>query len=174
MLNVDRQRDVISPSQTISCDDNDNIGIDAIGFEGVGPSGSDQAKYGEISGNTVYNITSCVATQCSNPAAPPIGLYCDGCEYVTFERNTVYNCDLNMEAASRTTKATTLGYVTIRNSLFYDASAVGVSIGGYSSGVGGSDHVVVVNNTLYNNNTKNQGSEFQIQYHSGATNIFRK
>jgi hypothetical protein len=27
--------------------DNDNIGIDAIGFEGVGPSGSDQARYGE-------------------------------------------------------------------------------------------------------------------------------
>jgi hypothetical protein len=40
--------------------------------------------------------------------------------------------------------------------------------------VGGSDHVVIVNNTLYNNNVKNQGAEFQIQYHSGSTsgNIF--
>src|SRR5580658_9333435 len=37
--------------------DNDNIGIDAIGFEGVGPTGSDQARYGEVSGNTVYNIS---------------------------------------------------------------------------------------------------------------------
>jgi hypothetical protein len=37
---------------------NDNIGVDAIGFEGVGPAGSDQAKYGVISGNTVYNISS--------------------------------------------------------------------------------------------------------------------
>jgi hypothetical protein len=37
--------------------DNDNIGIDAIGFEGVGPVGYDQPMYGEISGNTVYNIS---------------------------------------------------------------------------------------------------------------------
>src|SRR5579864_2246398 len=37
---------------------NDNIGIDAIGFEGVGPSGYDQAKYGLVSGNLVYNISS--------------------------------------------------------------------------------------------------------------------
>ena len=100
------------------------------------------------------------------------GLYCDGCAYTIFERNTVHNCDLNMEAASEH-KGHNSSYVTIRNNLFYDANAVGVSIGGYASGVGGSDHVVVVNNTLYNNNTKNQGAEFQIQHHSGsAGNIF--
>lgn len=150
--------------------DNDNIGIDAIGFEGVGPTGSDQAKYGEISGNTVYNITSYGNPAYGNQYAAD-GLYCDGCEYVTFELNTVYNCDLNMEAASEH-KSHDSSYVTIRNNLFYDANAVGISIGGYSSGVGGSDHVVIVNNTLYNNNTKNQGAEFQIQYHSGTTNIF--
>ena len=76
-----------------------------------------------------------------------------------------------MEAASEH-KGHNSSYVTIRNNLFYDANAVGVSIGGYASGVGGSDHVVVVNNSLYNNNTKNQGAEFQIQHHSGSTNIF--
>jgi len=150
--------------------DNDNIGIDAIGFEGVGPSGSDQAKYGLISGNTVYNITSY-----GNPAYgkqyAADGLYCDGCAYTIIERNTVYNSDLNMEAASEH-KGHNASYVTIRNNLFYNANAVGVSIGGYASGVGGSDHVVVVNNTLYNNNTKNQGAEFQIQYHSTSNNIF--
>ncbi len=150
--------------------DNDNIGIDAIGFEGVGPSGSDQAKYGLVSGNTVYNITSY-----GNPAYgkqyAADGLYCDGCAYTIFERNTVYATDLNMEAASEH-KGHNASYVTIRNNLFYNANAVGVSIGGYASGVGGSDHVVVVNNTLYNNNTKNQGAEFQIQYHSSTNNIF--
>ncbi|HTS34102.1 MAG TPA: DUF1565 domain-containing protein [Candidatus Solibacter sp.] len=150
--------------------DNDNIGIDAIGFEGVGPSGSDQARNGVVSGNTVYNITSY-----GNPAYgkqyAADGLYCDGCAYVIFERNTVYNTDLNMEAASEH-KNHNSSYVTIRNNLFYNANAVGVSIGGYASGVGGSDHVVIVNNTLYANNTKNQGAEFQIQYHSGTTNVF--
>lgn len=151
--------------------DNDNIGIDAIGFEGVGPTGNDQAKYGEISGNTVYNITSYGNPAYGNQYAAD-GIYCDGCAYTIIERNTVHNTDLNMEAASEH-KGRNASYVTIRNNLFYNANAVGVSIGGYASGVGGSDHIVVVNNTLYNNNTKNQGAEFQIQYHSSSsTNIF--
>jgi Protein of unknown function (DUF1565) len=152
--------------------DNDNIGIDAIGFEGVGPTGSDQARYGEISGNTVYNI-SAIHNPGEGNSYDADGLYCDGCEYVIFERNTVYACDLNMEAASEH-KSHDSSYVTIRNNVFYDANTVGISIGGYSNTVGGTDHVVIVNNTLYNNNTKNQGSEFQIQYHSGSAsgNIF--
>jgi hypothetical protein len=152
--------------------DNDNIGIDAIGFEGVGPTGYDQAKYGEISGNTVYNISG-IKNPGEGDSYDADGLYCDGCEYVVFERNTIYACDLNMEAASEH-KGHDSSYVTIRNNVFYDANTVGVSIGGYANTVGGSDHVVVVNNTLYNNNTKNQGAEFQIQYHSGdaSGNIF--
>src|SRR5580700_4472037 len=152
--------------------DNDNIGIDAIGFEGVGPTGYDQAMYGEISGNTVYNI-SAIKNPGEGNSYDADGLYCDGCAYTTFELNTVYACDLAMEAASEH-KGHDASYVTIRNNLFYDSNAVGVSIGGYSNTVGGSDHVVIVNNTLYNNNTQNQGAEFQIQYHSGdaSGNIF--
>jgi hypothetical protein len=152
--------------------DNDNIGIDAIGFEGVGPSGYDRAKYGEISGNTVYNI-SAINNPGEGDEYDADGLYCDGCEYVVFERNLVHNCDLNMEAASEH-KNHDSSYVTIRDNVFYDANTVGISIGGYASTVGGSDHVVMVNNTLYNNNTRDQGAEFQIQYHSGSSsgNIF--
>jgi hypothetical protein len=148
--------------------DNDNIGIDAIGFEGVGPTGDDQAKYGEISGNTVYNISG-IHNPGEGNSYDADGLYCDGCAYVIFERNTVHNCDLNMEAASEH-KTHDSSYVTIRNNLFYDANTVGVSIGGYASGVGGSDHVVIVNNSLYNNNTKNQGAEFQIQHNAPPSN----
>src|SRR5277367_2562066 len=166
-MNVDGNVTYFTISNNI-VHDNDNIGIDAIGFEGVGPSGSDQARYGEVSGNTVYNITSY-----GNPAYgkqyAADGLYCDGCAYVIFERNTVHNCDLNMEAASEH-KSHNSSYITIRNNLFYDANAVGVSIGGYASGVGGSDHVVIVNNTLYNNNVKNQGAEFQIQHNAPPAN----
>jgi len=151
--------------------DNDNIGIDAIGFEHVGPTGNDQAKYGEISGNTIYNISSYGNPAYGNQYSAD-GIYCDGCAYTIIERNNVHNCDLNVEAASEH-RGHNASYVTIRNNLFYDAYAVGVSIGGYASGVGGSDHIVVVNNTLYNNNTKNQGAEFQIQYHSSSsTNRF--
>jgi len=148
--------------------DNDNIGIDAIGFEGVGPTGSDQARYGEVSGNTVYNISG-INNAGEGNQYDADGLYCDGCAYVIFERNTIYKCDLNMEAASEH-KGHNSSYVTIRNNVFYDANSVGVSIGGYASKVGGSDHVVVVNNTLYNNNTKNQGAEFQIQHNDPPSN----
>jgi hypothetical protein len=170
-VNVDGNVTYFSITKNI-VHDNDNIGIDAIGFEGVGPTGSDRARYGEISGNTVYNISG-INNPGEGDSYDADGLYCDGCEYVVFERNTVYACDLNMEAASEH-KGHDSSYVTIRNNVFYDANTVGVSIGGYSNGVGGSDHVVIVNNTLYNNNTQNAGSEFQIQYHSGDTsgNIF--
>jgi hypothetical protein len=148
--------------------DNDNIGIDAIGFEGVGPTGSDQAKYGEVSDNTVYNISG-INNAGEGNQYDADGLYCDGCAYVIFERNTVYKCDLNMEAASEH-KGHNSSYVTIRNNVFYDANSVGISIGGYAAKVGGSDHVVAVNNTLYNNNTKNQGAEFQIQHNDPPSN----
>jgi Protein of unknown function (DUF1565) len=170
-LNVDGNVTHFTISNNI-VHDNDNIGIDAIGFEGVGPTGHDQAMYGEISGNTVYNI-SAIKNPGEGNSYDADGLYCDGCAYVTFELNTVYACDLAMEAASEH-KGHDGSYVTIRNNLFYDSNTVGVSIGGYSNNVGGSDHVVIVNNTLYNNNTKNQGAEFQIQYHSGnaSGNIF--
>ncbi len=170
-VNVDGNVEYFTISNNI-VHDNDNIGIDAIGFEGVGPSGSDQARYGEVSGNTVYNISG-IKNPGEGNSYDADGLYCDGCEYVVFERNTVYACDLNMEAASEH-KGHDSSYVTIRNNIFYNANTVGISIGGYSNTVGGSDHVVVVNNTLYNNNTKNGGAEFQIQYHSGSKsgNIF--
>lgn len=155
--------------------DNDNIGIDAIGFESnVGPNGFNQAKYGVISGNTIYNISS-YSKPAYQHSYSADGIYCDGCAYVIIERNDVHNCDLNMEAASEH-QGHNASYVTIRNNLFYNANTVGVSIGGYArsgNGGGGSDHIVVVNNTLYNNNTKTQGAEFQIQYHSSSsTNLF--
>ena len=170
-MNVDGNVTYFSITNNI-VHDNDNIGIDAIGFEGVGPTGYDQAKYGVISGNTVYKISG-INNAGEGNSYDADGLYCDGCAYVIFERNTIHNCDLNMEAASEH-KGHNSSYVTIRNNLFYDANTVGVSIGGYSNTVGGSDHVVIVNNTLYNNNTQNQGAEFQIQYHSGSAsgNIF--
>ena len=62
--------------------DNDNIGIDAIGFEGVSPdSAYDYARNGEISGNTVYNITAI-----NNPGEgnqyDADGIYCDSCASV--------------------------------------------------------------------------------------------
>ena len=175
--------------------DNDNIGIDAIGYEGVGPVGYDEAMYGEISGNTVYNISG-IDNAGEGDSYDADGLYCDGCAYVTFENNLIHNVDYGIEVASEHKVCQSNGtewsgpndtgtpgkgkdpcngrYVTVRNNVIYDSNACGISIGGYSNSVGGTANAVIVNNTLYNNNTKNQSSEFQIQFHSGSAqgNIF--
>jgi hypothetical protein len=184
--------------------DNDNIGIDAIGYEGVGPIGYDEAMYGEISGNTIYNISG-ISNPGEGNSYDADGFYCDGCAYVTFERNLVYRVDYGIEVTSEHRKCLSNGtewsgpnntgtpgtgtypcngrYVTVRNNVVYDSTACGISIGGYANHIlvgpgdrccGGSAQVVIVNNTLYNNNTKSQAGEFQIQYHSGEAqgNIF--
>jgi hypothetical protein len=164
--------------------DNDNIGIDAIGYEGVGPVGYDEAMYGEISGNTIYNISGI-----TNPGEgyeyDADGLYCDGCAYVTFERNLILQADYGIETTSENQVCQANGtewsgpdntgtsargkfpcygrYVTVRNNIFYNSNACGNSIGGYapatkngghSNGGGSSYHDVFVNNTLYNNATQ--------------------
>src|SRR6266567_72668 len=152
--------------------DNNNIGIDAIGFEGVSPNPStDQARDGLIVGNTVYNITSYGNPAYGNQYAAD-GIYVDGGTRITIERNVVHNTDLNVELASEHSGRVT-SYVTMRNNLIYQSNSVGVSIGGYDSRVGGTDHCTIVNNTLWDNDTKNTGSgEFQIQYYA-TNNVFK-
>ncbi|MGB7436355.1 MAG: putative Ig domain-containing protein [Candidatus Acidiferrum sp.] len=151
--------------------DNDNIGIDAIGFEGVSPdSAYDYARNGEISGNTVYNITAI-----NNPGEgnqyDADGIYCDSCASVIIERNLSYQNDLNIEVASEHSGHYATN-VIVRNNLVYAGNSVGISIGGYASNVGGTQNCTIVNNTLYGDDTKNTGSgEFQVQYYA-TNNIF--
>jgi len=79
--------------------------------------------------------------------------------------------DLGIEMASEHKNHDT-NYVTARNNVIYSDNSNGISIGGYAGNVGGTDHVTIVNNTLYGNDTKKTGSgEFQIQYHA-TSNIF--
>jgi hypothetical protein len=149
---------------------NDNIGMDAIGFEGVGPTGYDQAKNGDVYGNIIYDNSAI-----NNPGEQgkangyggydEDGLYCDGCEGVTFERNTVYANDIGIEAASETSGEVS-SHVIIRNNLVYGSNSCGMTVGGYAkTGTGGSTDITLVNNSLYDNDTRKTGSgEFQIQY----------
>jgi hypothetical protein len=144
--------------------DNDNIGMDAIGFEMVGPTGFDQAKNGDVFGNLIYN-NSAKDNPGEGKEYDEDGLYCDGCTNVTFERNTLYGNDLGIEATSEI--AGQVGSnVIIRNNLIYANNSNGVSVGGYAkSGTGGSTDITIVNNSLYDNDTQSTGSgEFQIQY----------
>lgn len=148
--------------------DDNNIGMDFIGFEGVSPTAAyDQARDGWNVANTIYNISSSNNPVYTANCWCADGFYADGGTRIIVERDLVHDVDIN-EAASEHSGHTS-SYVTIRNNVIYNMNAPGISIGGYSGRVGGSDHIVIVNNTLYNDSTKVTGQgEFQIQYH--ATN----
>ncbi len=151
--------------------DNNNIGIDVIGFEHTAPDPAvDQARDGAVSDNLVYNITSR-----GNPAygedQSSDGIYVDGGTRVVIERNVIHHVDFGIELASEHRGRTT-SYITARHNLIYACNTAGISIGGYGAERGGTDHCTVVNNTLYENDTSNTGSgEFQMQYNM-TNNIF--
>jgi len=149
--------------------DNNNIGMDAIGFEGAGPEGFDQATNGDVYGNVIYRNSAInnAGEQGGgqNGGYDEDGLYCDGCKQVVFERNTVYANDIGIEAASEI-QGELSSNVIIRNNLIYGSNSAGMTVGGYAkTGTGGSENITLVNNSLYNNDLQNTGSgEFQIQY----------
>lgn len=152
--------------------DNDNIGIDVIGFEGVSSDPAyDYARNGTVSGNTIYNISAI-----NNPGEgnqyDANGIYVDGGSQVVIERNLVHNVDIGIEIASEHQGHVT-SFVIARNNLVYSTNSAGMTIGGYASSVGGTDHCTIVNNTLFQNDIKNTGSgEFQIQYYA-TNNVFK-
>ncbi len=152
--------------------DNNNIGIDAIGFEKVSSNtATDQARDGNISGNTLYNISSFGNPAYGNAYAAD-GIYCDGCTRVTIERNIIHNTDFAIEIASEWPGKLS-SFVTVRSNLVYNNNASGLTIGGYDNKRGGTDNCTFVNNSFYNNDTKNTGEgEFQIQYFA-TNNVFK-
>ena len=148
--------------------DGDNIGLDNIGFEGVSPNSAyDQARDGWVFQNTIYNITSTTNPVYHNQVGAD-GYYCDGCTRIIVERNLIHDSDLSEMASEHS--GHTSSYVMFRNNIIYHSLYVGLSIGGYASKVGGTDHCVIVNNSLWDDGTHGSSGlgEFQIQYH--ATN----
>ncbi|WP_175498042.1 choice-of-anchor Q domain-containing protein [Dokdonella immobilis] len=151
--------------------DTNNIGIGAIGFEGVAPDpGVDQARDGLIADNLVYAISSFGNPAYGNEYAAD-GIYVDGGTRIVIERNIVHHVDIGIEVASEHAGRTSSD-VIVRSNLVYAGNSVGISIGGYSANVGGSERVTIVNNTLYDNDRADTFSgEFQIQYHA-TSNMF--
>jgi hypothetical protein len=151
--------------------DNNNIGIDVIGFERTAPDPAvDQARNGVVSGNLVYNITSR-----GNPAygndENSDGIYVDGGTRILIEQNVMHDVDFGIELASEHKDHAT-SYIVARNNLIYHCHTAGVSIGGYAPERGHTEHSTVVGNTLYDNDTSGTGSgEFQMQWNL-ADNIF--
>ena len=151
--------------------DNNNIGIDIIGFERTAPDPAvDQARDGVVSGNLVYNITSRGNPAYRNDESSD-GIYVDGGTRILIEQNVIHDVDFGIELASEHQNRAT-SYVTAWNNLIYHCHTAGVSIGGYAPERGRTEHCTVVNNTLYDNDTSGTGSgEFQMQWNM-ANDIF--
>ena len=138
--------------------DNDNIGIDFIGFEGECPTPAlDQARNGVCTDNVVYNITSY-----GNPAygkdRSADGLYVDGGKNITIERNKVDHCDIGIELASEHQGKSTAG-ITVRNNFVSRSYQGNLEMGGYAPDKGKAVDCVLVNNTTYHGN----GGEIVVQ-----------
>ncbi len=152
--------------------DGDNIGLDNIGFEGVSPNSStDQARDGWVFQNTIYNISSTTNPVYHNQVGAD-GYYCDGCTRIIVERNLIHDSDLSEMASEHSGHVSS--YVMFRNNVIYNSLYVGLSIGGYSKTVGGTDHCVIVNNTLWHDGIHgNSGlGEFQIQYSATNNSVY--
>jgi Protein of unknown function (DUF1565) len=151
--------------------DGDNIGLDNIGFESVSPQVSyDQARDGWVFQNTIYNITS-TTNPVYHDQVGADAYYCDGCTRVIVERNLIHDSDLSEMASEHS--GHTSSYVIFRNNVIYHSLYVGLSIGGYSKGVGGTDHCMIVNNALWDDGTDGSSGlgELQIQFHSTNNTI---
>ena len=144
--------------------DNDNIGIDAIGFEGTSPDpATDQARNGVISDNVVYNIDSL-----NNPAYPNErsagGIYVDGGAHITIERNRVFQNNIGIEIASEHPFHAT-SFITVTNNLIYWNHIGGLFMGGYDTQRGSTEDCTIVNNTFFENDTDQDGNgEILLQY----------
>jgi hypothetical protein len=146
--------------------DTNNIGIDAIGFEGTASDPSvDQARDGIIRGNEVWNVDSY-----GNPAygrdRSADGIYVDGGRDLLIENNIVHAVNIGLEIASEHGGRSARN-VTARNNVIYDSTAIGIAIGGYDRRRGSTDDCVIVNNTVVNTD----GPELLVQFDTSGNTI---
>jgi hypothetical protein len=167
--------------------DDDNIGIDAIGYEPTLPApyrytGLNRARDGVISGNTVVNIKSE-----GNPAYWSDGSWCncadgiyvDGGTRITIAGNNTVRDDIGIEVAAENPKGAA-DHVTVTGNRISESRYVGIATGGYCDGgedcggvgTGRSYDNTFTGNTLRDNNTDDDGSpQFLIQYYEQDNRI---
>jgi Right handed beta helix region len=167
--------------------DNNNIGIDAIGFEPTlsGParySRANRARNGLIADNVIRNIISR-----GNPAYfedggwcnCADGIYIDGGTGIRVERNQVVGNDIGIEVAAENARGAA-DHVVVADNVITRSGYVGIATGGYCDGAddcGGIDTGRAfanrfLHNTLYADNQFADGSpELLVQYHVTRTVI---
>ncbi|MFB5267592.1 right-handed parallel beta-helix repeat-containing protein [Paenibacillus enshidis] len=145
--------------------DNDNIGIDLIGFEGTAPNAAyDQARNGLVKGNRVYNNTVKNNPSYAKDDNSAGGIYVDGGKDSVIEQNYSYNNDIGVEIASEHAGKSTSN-ITVRSNVIYNNRLTGIAIGGYDTKRGSTVNCKIVNNTVYKNDTLNDyNGQLLVQY----------
>lgn len=160
-------------------EDNNNIGIDAIGFEPTIPGADrytqvNRARHGLIARNRVSRIISE-----GNPAYYEDGgwcncadgIYIDGGADIVVADNRVDTSDIGIEVASEWAKGWT-DHILVRGNTVTRSRYVGLSLGGYDKDRGQAYDIAVTDNTLRGNNTLDDGSpELLLQYYVHDTSI---
>ncbi|RCX19592.1 parallel beta-helix repeat protein [Fontibacillus phaseoli] len=136
--------------------DNNNIGIDIIGFEGIAPNPvQDQARNGVIQENQVYNNSSY-----GNPAYgndySAAGIYVDGGKDMKIIDNNIHDNDFGIELASEHAGGVTSN-VEVSLNRIYNNSAAGITLGGYDEDRGRTENSIIKENKLTENNSKHLG-----------------
>jgi hypothetical protein len=159
--------------------DDNNIGIDAIGWEGTVPgkyryTPLDQARHGVIAGNTVSRIISQ-----GNPSYwegdgwcnCADGIYVDGAGHVDVHDNVVRTSDIGIEVGAENPR----GYsdaVRVRHNHVSGSRYVGLALGGYNPHRGEVYGVRVTGNHFRDDNTLRDGSpELLLQYKLHETTL---
>jgi hypothetical protein len=168
--------------------DNNNIGIDAIGFEptlsgAARYSRANRARNGVIADNVIANIISR-----GNPAYYEGGGWCDcadgfyvdGGTGIRVVRNRLRGDDIGIEVAAENARGSA-DHVVVADNFVTRSGYVGIATGGYCDGRRGCGGVQTgrafanrfLHNTLYANNQFADGSpEILVQYHCSRT-VFR-
>ena len=152
--------------------DNNNIGIDMIGFEGTAQHMEaedpadlfevDMARNGKCFGNTVYNISAD-----GNPAyyedgeydLCADGIYVDGGQDIEICENFVYNCDIGIEVATEHSPDDNplfkVSGVKAHDNVIADCHGwCGLCFGGYDRDLGFTENCEFYNNTFVDNGTQ--------------------
>jgi len=151
---------------------NDNIGIDCIGWEGTagkintgsdptevgGHNPNDRTRNGFIEHNLVYSCSTDAPVK--NPTYPKNdfsagGIYVDGGKNITIQYNTVYQCDVGIEISSEHSGSDDTGNerntenIICRNNIVAYCGQYGIGLGGYDKKRGFAVQCELANNTIY-------------------------
>ena len=150
--------------------DNNNIGIDMIGFEGIAkadshdkdPFASDFVRNGKCHGNIVYNISSEGNDAYLEDGEYDLcadGIYVDGGQDIEIYENYIYNCDIGIEVATEHSPKDSdlfkVSGIEVHDNVIHGCKGwCGLAIGGYDKDLGFTEGCGFTNNTFIENGTQ--------------------